>query len=79
MRSRIPTLELLVDDRDGQHYFYDINALSNFVADAPRVVGFDPWVGFVDYIVARADGAARESGGGVGSGTTRANLATVAE
>ena len=50
-------IELLVDDRDGQHYFYDINALSNFVADAPRVVGFDPWVNFVDYIVRRADGA----------------------
>ena len=29
-------IEYLVDDRDGQHYFYDINALSNFVADARR-------------------------------------------
>ena len=27
-------IEYLVDDRDGKHYFYDINALSNFVADA---------------------------------------------
>lgn len=46
-------IEYLVDDRDGKHYFYDINALSNFVADAPNVVGFDPWTNFVDYIEAR--------------------------
>lgn len=47
-------IELLVDDRDGQHYFYDINALSNFVADAPNVVGFDPWTNLVDYLEQRA-------------------------
>jgi hypothetical protein len=32
------------------HYYYDINALSNFVADAENVVRFDPWVTFVDYL-----------------------------
>lgn len=47
-------IELLVDDRDGQHYFYDVNALSNFVADAPNVVGFDPWANFADYLEQRA-------------------------
>jgi hypothetical protein len=47
-------IEYLIDERDGKHYFYDINALSNFVADAPNVVGFDPWVNFVDYIESRA-------------------------
>lgn len=47
-------IEYLIDDRDGKHYYYDINALSNFVADAPRVLGFDPWVNFVDYIEERA-------------------------
>jgi hypothetical protein len=46
-------IEYLVDDRDGKHYFYDINALSNFVADAPRVIGFDPFVKLVDYLVTR--------------------------
>lgn len=46
-------IEYLVDDRDGKHYFYDINALSNFVADATNVVGFDPWVNFVDYLEKR--------------------------
>src|SRR5690606_12847982 len=32
-------IEYVIDDRDGQIYYYDINALSNFVADAPRVIG----------------------------------------
>ena len=53
-------IEYLVDDRDGKHYFYDINALSNFVADAPNVVGFDPWTNFVDYIEARIAGVPAE-------------------
>lgn len=47
-------VEYLVDDRDGKHYFYDINALSNFVADAESVVGFDPFVRLVDYLTERA-------------------------
>ena len=47
-------IEFLVDDRDGKHYYYDVNALSNFVADAPRVIGFDPWQPFVDFIEERA-------------------------
>ena len=49
-------IEFLVDDRDGQHYFYDINALSNFVADATNVIGFDPFVRLVDYLRQRAEG-----------------------
>jgi hypothetical protein len=47
-------IEYLIDDRDGKPYFYDINALSNFVADAPNVLGFDPFDRFVDYIEVRA-------------------------
>lgn len=46
-------IEYLVDDRDGRHYFYDINALSNFVADATSVIGFDPFVNLVDYLEER--------------------------
>ena len=49
-------VEYLVGARDGLTYFYDVNATSNFVADAPRVLGFDPFVPFVDFIVARAKG-----------------------
>jgi len=49
-------IEYLIDDRDGKHYFYDINALSNFVADAERVVGFNPWNVFADYLEERMSG-----------------------
>ena len=51
-------IEFLVDDRDGRHYFYDINALSNFVADAENVIGFDPFVRLVDYLERRGAGDA---------------------
>jgi hypothetical protein len=47
-------VEYIVDDRDGQLYFYDINALSNFVADGPKVIGFDPFVRLVDYLETEA-------------------------
>lgn len=43
-------IEYVIDDRDGKLYFYDINALSNFVSDGPRVIGFDPFVKLVDYL-----------------------------
>jgi RimK-like ATP-grasp domain len=46
-------VEYIVDDRDGQRYYYDINALSNFVADAPRVIGFDPFERLGDYLEAQ--------------------------
>ena len=54
-------IEFLVDDRDGKHYFYDVNALSNFVADAQNVIGFDPFVRLVDYLAGRAGQGARAS------------------
>lgn len=47
-------IEYLVNDRDGDVYFYDVNALSNFVTDARRIVGFDPYRVFVDYVQQRA-------------------------
>jgi len=47
-------IEYLIDDRDGAHYFYDINALSNFVADAKNVIGFDPFAPLVDYLAERS-------------------------
>jgi hypothetical protein len=43
-------VEYVVDDRDGQRYYYDVNALSNFVADAPGVIGFDPFERMVDWL-----------------------------
>ena len=50
-------IEYLVDDRDGQAYFYDINALSNFVTDARDIVGFDPFERLVAYLAARHEAA----------------------
>ena len=47
-------VEYMIDDRDGEILYYDINALSNFVADAPRVIGFDPFTRLVDYLEAEA-------------------------
>ena len=44
-------VEYLVNEADGQAYFYDVNATSNFVANAPAVLGFDPFPRFVDFIV----------------------------
>jgi hypothetical protein len=32
----------MIDDRDGTPLFYDINALSNFVANPLDVLGWDP-------------------------------------
>jgi glutathione synthase/RimK-type ligase-like ATP-grasp enzyme len=46
-------IEYLVDARDGRPSFYDVNALSNFVTDAPNIVGFDPFGRFVDYLERR--------------------------
>jgi hypothetical protein len=55
LRSRLDVggIEYLESDRDGRRYFYDINALSNFVADPLRVIGFDPTARVVDSIEER--------------------------
>jgi hypothetical protein len=47
-------IEYMIDDRDGRLVYYDINALSNFVADAKNVIGFDPFARLVDYLELRA-------------------------
>lgn len=43
-------IEYLIDDRDGEVYYYDVNALSNFVADAVNVIGFNPHERLVDFL-----------------------------
>ncbi len=50
-------VEYMIDERDGQLYFYDINALSNFVADPHRIIGFDPFVRLADYLEREASHA----------------------
>jgi glutathione synthase/RimK-type ligase-like ATP-grasp enzyme len=47
-------VEYLVAKADGRIYYYDVNATSNFVANAEAVVGFDPTARFADFIVRRA-------------------------
>jgi hypothetical protein len=47
-------IEYVIDDRDGRLLYYDINALSNFVADPTRVVGFDPYARLADYLIEQA-------------------------
>ena len=47
-------IEYVIDDRTGRQLFYDVNALSNFVADPVRVVGFNPYSRLADYLVAEA-------------------------
>ncbi len=45
-------VEYMIDDRDGSRVFYDINALSNFVADGTGTVGFDPFARLADWLEA---------------------------
>jgi len=45
-------VEYLIDDRDGTARFYDINALSNFVANPLDVLGWDPHDRLVDHLEA---------------------------
>ncbi len=54
-------IEYMVDDRDGEIVYYDINALSNFVADAVNVIGFDPFVKLVNYLETRVEAHKKNS------------------
>jgi hypothetical protein len=43
-------IEYMIDDRDGRPKFYDLNALSNFVAKPLEVLGWDPHENLVDFL-----------------------------
>jgi hypothetical protein len=58
-RIDVGGIEYVIDDRDGQIYYYDVNALSNFVADATRVIGFNPFVNLADFLEAEIAHARR--------------------
>jgi len=47
-------VEYVIDDRSGRQLYYDVNALSNFVADPVRVVGFNPYARLADFLIAEA-------------------------
>lgn len=61
-RIDVGGIEYIIDDRDGSLLYYDINALSNFVADAPRVIGFDPHERLVDFLQEEANRCATVTG-----------------
>ena len=52
-------VEYMIDDRDGRARFYDLNALSNFVANPVQVLGYDPHDVFVDYLIGQIDARRR--------------------
>jgi D-Ala-D-Ala ligase-like protein len=47
-------VEYVIDDATGRLLYYDINALSNFVADPERVIGFNPYARLADFLIAEA-------------------------
>jgi glutathione synthase/RimK-type ligase-like ATP-grasp enzyme len=49
-------IEVVIDDRDGTPRFYDINAMSNFVADPINVLGWDPHNRLIDFLQAQLKG-----------------------
>jgi hypothetical protein len=50
-RMDVGGIEYLVDDRDGRPRFFDLNALSNFVANPIQVLGYDPHEPFVTWLI----------------------------
>jgi hypothetical protein len=46
-------VEVVIDDRDGVPRFYDINAMSNYVADPLNVLGWDPHDRLIDFLEAQ--------------------------
>ncbi|MCS7042290.1 MAG: hypothetical protein NZR01_05815 [Bryobacteraceae bacterium] len=52
-------IEYIIDHRTGEPVFYDLNVLSNFVANAREIVGFDPYDRLVEYLGRRLHALAR--------------------
>ncbi|MGI9170770.1 MAG: ATP-grasp domain-containing protein [Caulobacteraceae bacterium] len=44
-------IEYMIDDRDGGAKFFDLNAMSNFVARPLEVLGWDPHENLIDYLI----------------------------
>ena len=54
-------IEYMIDDRDGRPKVYDLNALSNFVANPLEVLGWDPHAPFVEWLIGQIAAAKREA------------------
>ncbi|HXG84515.1 MAG TPA: hypothetical protein VNI84_10855 [Pyrinomonadaceae bacterium] len=55
-------VEYLIDDEAGDALFYDINALSNFVADSVNLIGFDPHENLVEFLEQEIERCATDTG-----------------
>ena len=63
-------IEYVTDERSGRQLYYDVNALSNFVADPERVIGFNPYARLAEFLISEAhrherSGASRMAANGV--------------
>ena len=47
-------IEYVFDEATGRQLYFDVNALSNFVADPVRVIGFNPYSRLADFLIAEA-------------------------
>jgi D-ala D-ala ligase C-terminus len=47
-------VEYVIDDATDRLLYYDINALSNFVADPERIIGFNPYARLADFLIDEA-------------------------
>ena len=61
-RIDVGGVEYLTDERTGETLFYDINALSNFVADAENLLGFDPHDNLVEFLKQELERCATDTG-----------------
>ena len=61
-RIDVGGVEYMVDERTGEVLFYDINALSNFVADAVNLIGFDPHERLVDFLLTEVERCGTDTG-----------------
>jgi hypothetical protein len=47
-------VEYVIDEPTGRLLYYDLNALSNFVADPVRMIGFNPYERLAEYLMVEA-------------------------
>lgn len=65
-------VEYVIDDKTGRLLYYDINALSNFVSDPEKMIGFNPYARLADFLISEARIAeAGRSSGLVSAGSIR--------
>jgi hypothetical protein len=48
-------VEYVIDDAISRLLYYDVNALSNFVADTERIIGFNSYGLFADFLISEAN------------------------